>query len=209
MLDSGGGAGARTDVPEPGSHFLGDIFKAISLLLLALGVLLALGAVAAFWWSTPYPALMTQQVRQVGIMKAIGGRSSQVMWMYLAMVVRRTGWAPCSWACPRRSSPARCSPSTRPGVLNFRVESYAPPAWVVWLMVGVGLLVPVLAALVPVRRGARISVVRAFNATGVSSADSSATAWSIARSVWFAACRVRSRSRCATRSFARGVSRSR
>ena len=33
----------RTDVPEPGSHFLGDIFKAVSLLLLALGVL-SLGA---------------------------------------------------------------------------------------------------------------------------------------------------------------------
>jgi len=54
------------------------------------------------------------------------------------------------------------------GLLNFRVTDWVPPANVIALEVAVGLLVPVLAAIVPIRRGARTSVVAAFNATGIS-----------------------------------------
>ncbi len=83
-----GGAGVQalqTSVPEPGSHFLGDIFKAVSLLLLALGVLSL--ALSGFLVITTISALMAQQIRQIGIMKAVGARWGQVMRMYLATVV--------------------------------------------------------------------------------------------------------------------------
>ena len=55
---------ALRPVPEPGSHFLGDIFKAISLLLLAIGFSLAL---SGFLVVTTVSALISQQVKQVGI----------------------------------------------------------------------------------------------------------------------------------------------
>ncbi len=65
----------RTTVPKPGSHLLGDIFKAVSLLLLALGVMSL--ALSGFLVVTTISALMAQQIKQVGIMKAVGGRGSR------------------------------------------------------------------------------------------------------------------------------------
>ena len=152
-------------VPKPGSHFLGDIFKAVSLLLLALGVLSL--ALSAFLVINTISAIMAQQVRQVGIMKAVGGRSSQIMTMYLTLVgvygllavvvALPLGWLAGRWFITYAAN-----------MLNFRVTSFVPPPYVITLEIAVGLLVPLLAALVPVRLGSRVSVVKALNASGIS-----------------------------------------
>jgi putative ABC transport system permease protein len=163
-----GGAGVQalqTTVPEPGSHFLGDIFKAVSLLLLALGVLSL--ALSGFLVITTISALMAQQIRQIGIMKAVGARWGQVMRMYLATVVLY-GVLAVLVGVPVSLWAGRWFVSYAAGLLNFRVINWNPPAYVIALEVAVGLLVPVLAAIMPVRRGARTSVVAALNATGIS-----------------------------------------
>ncbi len=158
----------NTQVPEPGSHFLGDIFKAVSLLLLALGVLCLF--LSGFLVVNTLSAIMSQHVRQVGIMKAIGGRSSQVMRMYMAMVVVY-GVLAVIVGVPAGLIAGRAFTQFAARLLNFRVTSFVPPAWVLWLEVAVGLLVPLVAAWVPVRMGTRVSVVRALSATGISAAQ--------------------------------------
>ncbi len=155
----------RTSVPKPGSHFLGDIFKAVSLLLLAIGVL-ALG-LSGFLVVTTVSALMTQQIKQIGIMKAVGGRRGQVMAMYLTMVAIY-GVLAVFVGVPLALFFGRWFVAYAAGVLNFRVVDWNPPAYVIAMEVAVGLLVPILSAIIPVRAGARTSVVRAFNATGMS-----------------------------------------
>ncbi len=155
-------------VPKPGSHFLGDIFKAVSLLLLALGVLSL--ALSAFLVINTVSAIMAQQVKQVGIMKAVGGRARQIMTMYLALVgiyglVAVAIGLPLGWIAGRGFITYAAN------VLNFRVTSFVPPTYVIALEIVVGLLVPLLAALVPVRVGSRITVVKALSATGISSAS--------------------------------------
>lgn len=166
VLGNNGIAVLGVYVPKPGSHFLGDIFKAVSLLLLALGLLSLL--LSGFLVVNTVSALMAQQVRQIGIMKAIGGRASQVTWMYLGLVgiygvlAVVIGVPSAAWAGKRFIEYAA-------GVLNFRVSSYVPPDWVTALEVGVGLVVPLLAAIVPIRLGTRTSVVRALTDTGVDS----------------------------------------
>lgn len=152
-------------VPRPGSHFLGDIFKAISLLLLAMSVLSL--ALSGFLVVTTVSAIMAQQVRQVGIMKAVGGRAGQIMRMYLAMVAV-FGAAAVVLGMSAGHAVGRLFISYAAGVLNFRIVDWNPPAYVVLTEIAVGLLVPVLAAVVPVRLGSRVSVVRALNATGIS-----------------------------------------
>lgn len=153
-----------TDVPEPGSHFLGDIFNALSLLLLALGGL-ALG-LSAFLVVNTVSALMAQQVRQVGIMKAVGGSAGQLERLY-AVIVTMYGLIACAVGLPLTAAGTRWFSDYAAGMLNFRVMSYAPPAWVVLVEIAVGMLVPLLAAWRPVRRGVRMSVVRALNGTGM------------------------------------------
>ncbi|MHB8740880.1 MAG: ABC transporter permease [Coriobacteriia bacterium] len=154
-----------TDVPEPGSHFLGDIFNALSLLLLALGGL-ALG-LSAFLVVNTVSALMAQQVRQVGIMKAIGGSAGQLERLY-AVIVTMYGLIACAVGLPLTAAGTQWFTDYAAGMLNFRVTSYAPPVWVVLVEIAVGMLVPLLAASRPVRNGVRMSVVRALNGAGMS-----------------------------------------
>jgi putative ABC transport system permease protein len=168
LFDSRGARVFFTDVPEPGSHFLGDIFKAVSLLLLALGVL-SLG-LSAFLVVNTVSALMAQQVRQVGIMKAIGGSAGQLEWLYV-VTVAIYGVLAVAIGLPAAAAASRWFTDFAAEILNFSVTSYTPPPWVVAVEVAVGLVVPLLAAAAPVRRGARMSVVRALNTTGITEAS--------------------------------------
>ena len=156
---------ARTVVPKPGSHFLGDIFKAVSLLLLALGVMSL--ALSGFLVVTTVSALMAQQVKQVGIMKAVGGRAGQIMSMYLILVAIY-GVLAVLVGVPLALWGGDWFIRYAAGILNFRIADATPPAYVIVLEIVVGLLVPILAAILPVRRGSRTSVVSALSATGVS-----------------------------------------
>jgi putative ABC transport system permease protein len=52
------------------------------------------------------------------------------------------------------------------GILNFKLASDVPPNWVIGLVLVVGIVVPILAAAVPVRRGSTLPVVRALDAAG-------------------------------------------
>jgi putative ABC transport system permease protein len=164
IFDSAGLRVLFTDVPKPGSHFLGDIFKAVSLLLLALGVL-ALG-LSAFLVVNTVSALMAQQVRQVGIMKAIGGSAGQLETLYV-VTVASYGVLAVAIGLPAAAAGSRWFTDYAAEILNFRVADYTLPAWVVGVEIAVGLLVPLLAAAVPVRQGTRMTVVRALNTTGM------------------------------------------
>jgi putative ABC transport system permease protein len=156
-----------TDVPEPGSHFLGDIFGALSLLLLAMGAL-ALG-LSAFLVVNTVSSLLAQQVRQIGVMKAIGGTAGQLERLYV-VTVAIYGALAIAVGLPATAAGTRWFADFAAEILNFRVSSYAPPAWVVLVEIAVGLLVPLLAAAPPVRSGVRMSVVKALNATGMTDA---------------------------------------
>jgi putative ABC transport system permease protein len=161
------GAGVRvfaTNVPEPGSHFLGDIFKAISVLLLALGIL-SLG-LSGFLVVNTISSLMAQQVKQVGIMKAVGGTVSQITSMYLTLVAIY-GVLALLVAIPLGTWAGNWFVDFAAGMLNFKIHSYQVPLDVIAIEVAVGILVPVAAALLPVLFGTRIPVARALRQTGV------------------------------------------
>ncbi len=155
----------QTQVPEPGSHFLGDIFKAVSLLLLALGVLSML--LSGFLVVTTMQALISQQVKQVGIMKAIGGKTEQIMRMYTGMVLIY-GVMAIAIGVPVGIAAAQWFADFGAGMLNFRITSYMPPLWVVGLGALIGLTIPLVGAIFPIVSGTRMPVVRALSATGLS-----------------------------------------
>ncbi len=167
VLEPAGIRVLNVNVPNPGSHFLGDIFRALSLLLLALGVLAL--ALSGFLVVTTISAIMSQQVRQVGIMKAIGGRRQQVASMYLTMVAVYGGLAvaiglPIGWTA------GKWFIDYAAGLLNFPVYSYVPGWYVLVLEIAVGIAVPLLAAAIPVRQGSTMPVARALSQTGISAA---------------------------------------
>jgi putative ABC transport system permease protein len=158
----------NTQVPVPGSQRLGDIFKAVSILLLALGAMAL--ALSGFLVVNTVSALLTQQVRQVGIMKAIGGRAVQIGTLFLALVAIY-GLLAVLVGLPTGAYMASWFAKFAGGLLDFGPAATFPPAYTVALAVAVGFLVPLLAALLPIRSGTRVSVVTALTATGMTGAD--------------------------------------
>jgi putative ABC transport system permease protein len=157
-----------TRVPEPGSHRLGDIFQALVLLLLALAVLALL--LSGFLVVNTISALVTQQTKQIGIMKAVGGRANQIMRMYL-MLVGAYGVLGVLVGLPLGVYAATSFAQFANGLLNFGEAPAGPPPYSLALGLAVGLVVPFAAAWVPVRLGARSSVARALNPTGMTGAQ--------------------------------------
>lgn len=153
------------EVPEPGSHFLGDIFRAVSLLLLSLGALSML--LSGFLVVTTIQAFMSQQVRQVGIMKAIGGSTSQINSMYVGMVLVY-GILAVALGLPAGIAAAQWFAGFGAELLNFRITTYAPPLYVIAIGVVMGIGSPLVAAIIPIRMGTKMPVARALVATGLS-----------------------------------------
>lgn len=149
-----------TNVIDPGEHFMGDVFKALALLLLALGLLALL--LSGFLVVNTISALMSQHTRQIGIMKAVGGRAAQISRMYLVMVAV-LGVAALALGIPLGAWAGQGLVDYAAEAMNFRVDSIVPPLLPMAIAVLVGLLVPVLSALAPISRGAKTPIVRALN----------------------------------------------
>jgi putative ABC transport system permease protein len=154
----------RVQVIQPGRLPLQDLFDAISLILTPLGVLaLVLGS---FLVINTMSALMSQQTRQIGVMKAVGAKRAQVTRMYLGAVVIYSLLA-LAIAIPATMFLATGLERFLGGFINLTTPGYVMPAEVLLVQIGIGLLVPLLAALWPVVRGTAISVREAISDYGV------------------------------------------
>lgn len=151
-------------VPPPGEHPADDLLAGLFLILGFMG-LLALVA-SGFLVVNTVTAIITQQTRQVGIMKAVGARSRQIAGLYLGMVL---AYAVLSLgvALPLGALGAYGLAVFTATLVNFDIHEFFAPPEVVALMVGVGLVVPLMAALVPVWQGVTVTVREAISSTGI------------------------------------------
>ncbi len=74
----------RVEVPEPGKLPLDFQFQAITLLLGQLGCLALV--MSCFLIVNMVQAIMARQIREIGIMKALGGQTAQISRIYLGMI---------------------------------------------------------------------------------------------------------------------------
>ncbi len=142
-------------VPIPGKHPADSQVQALLLLLVAIGILSLFAS--GFLIVNTISAILAQQVRQIGIMKAIGGRTRQVAAIYIGMVVVYSLLA-LALAIPLATIGAHAIVHYIGGLLNMDIGSIELPPNVLALQIGVGLIVPLLAALLPIVRGTQVTV---------------------------------------------------
>lgn len=155
----------RIDIPKPSKHphytqmatllFLMEIFGFLALILS--GVLVA----------NMINALLEQQIRQIGIMKAIGASSLQIAGLYQGMVLILALTA-ILVSLPAGIYAGRGYAWIAAEILNFKIYSYNIPIYVFILEFTVGLFVPLLTAFYPIVKGSRITVRKAINDYGIS-----------------------------------------
>ncbi len=111
-------------------------------------------------------ALMAQQIRQIGIMKAIGARTGQIMWMYLVYMLV-IGLVALAIAIPLGNLFARASVTLLTRIINFDIPSFKVPVQVVYLQLFLSIFVPVAAASLPILASTRITVREAISDYGL------------------------------------------
>lgn len=161
----GAGYGVRrVNVPTPGLHPHTDQMNTFLYLVGAFAVLaFLLSAVLA---AGMIHAIQAEQVKQVGIMKAIGARSGQIAGVYLAHVGFLVVMALCI-GLPAGWYAGRAYAQMSANVLNADVSQAPFPVATLFVVVAVSVVVPMVAALVPVWRASRITVREALADTGV------------------------------------------
>ena len=150
-------------VPVPGRHVHSGQIESLLLAQGAFGILALLlsGVVVVNLIS----AMLTGQVREIGVMKAMGGDVSQVAAMYLGVAVA-LGLVASVICIPLAAVAGRAYAGFTGTLLNFDVAPYSIPLWVFASQLAAGMLLPPLAAAFPVLRGCRIPVTDALRDQG-------------------------------------------
>ena len=159
-LEKGGAYVIRSRFSETHKHPLADTVNAI------LGILMALGILIVFLSSSlianTLAALLQQHLRHIGVIKLVGGRDRQVLVMYLALILS-FGVLALAIAIPLGGQGAYGLAAFIAGEMNFNLLGYRIVPAAVLIQTLVGILVPLIAGLVPVVNGSRVTVLRAIS----------------------------------------------
>jgi putative ABC transport system permease protein len=147
------------DIP-PAAELLNAIFLilgVIGVIIIALGIFLVYNSINA---------IITQQVNQIGVMKAIGAQSWQVFLSYFALVLV-FGLLAALVSIPLGSLGARGLQSLFINLLNLEDPGFTFDLAAISVQVAVAIAAPILAALLPLLAGVRITVREAINTYGL------------------------------------------
>ncbi len=152
-------------VPKPYAHpHQGQADALLSALLVGAGAALLLATILV---ANMLGGLFTQQIPQIGIMKAIGARSARIGRLYLAMTLIVAG-AATLLALPLGILIGRGLAPNVLGFLGIQAASVAAAWWTYLVILAAGLVLPVLMALVPLVKTSRTTVRAAIDHHGAS-----------------------------------------
>jgi putative ABC transport system permease protein len=164
VIESTGRRVRDVDVPEPGEHVHAAQMSSLLFTQGAFGALALL--LSGFLVVNLIAALLTGQVREIGVMKAVGGGAGRIAAMYLGLALG-LGLVACLVAVPVAALLGLRYARFSAELLNFELGGAAIPFWAFAAQVAAGTLLPVAAAAVPVVRGCRMPVAEALRDFGI------------------------------------------
>jgi len=148
----------------PGESPVDETIQTVLMLMGIIGSFSLL--LSAFLVVNTVSAVLLQHVRHIAIMKSFGGRTGQILAMYVVMVLAFGGGA-LLIGIPLSYLGARGIVSLVAGMLNYDVAGFVLSPSTLLIQATVGLAVPVLAALYPVISGVRITIREAISGYGL------------------------------------------
>jgi len=151
-------------LPDQGVHPMGFIIDTILILLgLIAGLAMFLSGLLVV---NVISALIAQQEKQIGIMKAIGGRSWQILSLYFGMVMV-LGLVACLLAIPFSKLGANALSQLTAELINFDPPEVKYTLSALMVQLGVGLIVPLIAAAPSIFSGTKISTAEVLSEYGI------------------------------------------
>jgi putative ABC transport system permease protein len=152
-------------IPPPAQHPHQRQMESVLLLLIAFSTMTPV--LSAILVANSLSAMLARQVREIGVMKSLGARSTQLFWMYLTLV-SALGIISALLAAPLSLFAARGMSGGLSRLLNLELTSLSIPYWVFLIQGIAGVLIPVLLALIPIRSASRVTAREAMAQHGVS-----------------------------------------
>lgn len=156
---------SRLKVPVPGEHPHNSQMMTLLFILEAFGILALL--LSGLLVTTMISALMEQQLSQIGVMKTIGARKTQIGGIYLGTVIF-LGAVALIIGIPAGLGAGRAYTDFAASTLNFEITSYSVDGWVYGVLAVAALLIPIIGALFPIVKGSRITVREAISDNKIS-----------------------------------------
>lgn len=154
----------RVDVPVPGQHIHAAQMESLTFTQTAFAIL-ALFA-SCLLVVNLVGAMLAGQVHEIAIMKSFGAVPGQIAWMYLAFAFA-TGAIASVIALPVAIAIGNVYAKMKADMLNFPIDDAHVPIAILLLQLGVGCLLPMAAAAIPVWRGVRMPVADGLRDQGV------------------------------------------
>jgi putative ABC transport system permease protein len=148
VVERSGRAVLNTDVPTPLQHPAEQVLPTVLGLLTSLGSLALL--ISTFLITNTISAILTQQTRQIGIMKAIGARSGQIARLYLTTSATY-GFIALLFAVPMAVVGSFYFSRFVGSQLNVDIDRMRVIPSVVLAQTAAAIAVPLLASIIPVR----------------------------------------------------------
>ncbi|MBN1123185.1 MAG: FtsX-like permease family protein [Anaerolineae bacterium] len=143
---------SSSDIPK--THWGMNI---ITTLVVVLGVIGAFSLIlSGFLVINTTSAILQQQTKQIGMMKTIGARSKQLLVVYLASMLVYGLMAVCI-SVPLGVIGAQTFARFVAGRINFDIVNFTLSPTILFLQIFIGLIVPPLAAVIPILRGTWIT----------------------------------------------------
>jgi putative ABC transport system permease protein len=165
VLRPSGVAIERSGVEDPAQHPADDALSFVTLAMLMLSILtlgIAIGLVV-----NTVAALLAQQRKQVGVMKAIGATSGQLSLQYLGYVLLLSLVAVVV-SIPASLALGRFVAGFIADIANIELVPLGFPAATILLQVALATLLPIAAVVLAVRRATRTTVREAIDDRGLS-----------------------------------------
>jgi putative ABC transport system permease protein len=159
-VEDGGNVVVFSQVRPQNDHPNRVYVDAITAVLVVLGFLVLF--LSGFLITNTLAALLNQQVNHIGIMKAIGARRGQIISVYMSLIFVY-GLTAFAVALPLSGWAAYALMQNFASAINIDLQGFRIEPSVVWLELGIALLIPQLAGIVPILNGTRISVVEALS----------------------------------------------
>ena len=164
-----------------------DEHPSASLVLAVLGVLGALGVLITFLSGAliinTLNALLNQHLRQIGVMKLVGGRSFQILGMYMTLIFLY-GLIALLIAVPTGAAAGYALASYIAYTMNATLQDFRIVPLAIAIQVLIAFLIPLGAGFIPVNKGARTKVRRAISNDRLS-AQSTGFTWFNRVTNWF------------------------
>jgi putative ABC transport system permease protein len=163
-MERSGATVSSVYVSQPGHHYAYSISQGVFFILDVLGWLTVL--LSGVLIVNTITALMSQQTRQIGIMKAIGGRTHQIFGMNVVLILV-FGLCSLLISVPLANKAAQIVSDAMAGYLNFFPARYPGYPSTLIQQAIVALIVPLLAAMWPMYNSVRMTVRETLSEYGI------------------------------------------